>query len=100
MWTLIIFSLLISITDGAAGFTWAMIGDFFGTKAFATLRGVINLIVSVGAFLVPVAMGRIYDVNSSYSSALILVSIIYLVASVLFLYTLPPKPSFKSNNNK
>ena len=100
MWTLIIFSLLISITDGAAGLTWAMIGDFFGTKAFATLRGVINLIVSVGAFLVPVAMGRIYDVNSSYSSALILVSIIYLVASVLFLYTLPPKPSFKSNNNK
>ena len=29
IWTVIIFSLLISITDGAAGLTWAMIGDFF-----------------------------------------------------------------------
>jgi len=100
IWTLMIFSLLISITDGAAGLTWAMIGDFFGTKSFATLRGVINLIVSVGAFFVPVAMGRIYDVNSSYSSALILIAMIYLVASVLFLFTLPPQSSIKRNNNK
>ena len=99
IWTVIIFSLLISITDGAAGLTWAMIGDFFGTKAFATLRGLINLIVSVGAFIVPVAMGRIYDVSNSYSSALIAISLIYLVTSVLFLGTLPPKPSTNSNNN-
>ena len=99
IWTVIIFSLLISITDGAAGLTWAMIGDFFGTKAFATLRGLINLIVSVGAFIVPVAMGRIYDVSNSYSVALISISLIYLVTSVLFIGTLPPKPSINSNNN-
>ena len=76
-----------------------MIGDFFGTKAFATLRGLINLIVSVGAFIVPVVMGRIYDVSNSYSIALISISLIYLVTSVLFIGTLPPKPSINSNNN-
>ncbi|MQG18481.1 MAG: MFS transporter [SAR202 cluster bacterium] len=99
VWTVLFFSLLISITDGAAGLTWAMIGDFFGTKSFATLRGVINLVVSVGAFVVPVMMGRIYDVTNSYHSALIGISLIYLVTSVLFLCILPPKPTVNDNKN-
>ena len=50
-------------------------------------------------FFVPVAMGRIYDVSNSYSIALISISLIYLVTSVLFIGTLPPKPSINSNNN-
>ena len=38
LWVVVIFALMFSVTDGAAGLTWAMIGDYFGRGAYATLR--------------------------------------------------------------
>ena len=59
LWVVIIFALMFSITDGAAGLTWAMIGDFFGRSAYATLRGLITFCVSLGSMATPVIVGRI-----------------------------------------
>lgn len=63
---MIAFGVALSITDGAAGLTWAMVGDYFGRAFFATIRGSINTMVSLGALVSPVAAGRVFDVTESY----------------------------------
>ena len=53
LWVVVIFALMFSVTDGAAGLTWAMIGDYFGRGAYATLRGAITFCVSLGSMATP-----------------------------------------------
>ena len=75
---MVIFALMFSVTDGAAGLTWAMIGDYFGRGAYATLRGAITFCVSLGSMATPVIVGRIFDTTDGYYWALIPLIGVYL----------------------
>ena len=88
---MIAFGVALSITDGAAGLTWAMVGDYFGRASFATIRGSINTMVSLGALAAPVAAGRVFDVTGSYYWVLIPCSAIYLLAAAIFLVIRSPQ---------
>ena len=88
---MIAFGVALSITDGAAGLTWAMVGDYFGTASFATIRGSINTMVSLGALAAPVAAGRVFDVTESYYWVLIPCSAIYVFAAAIFLVIRSPQ---------
>ena len=84
LWLMVLFVIAFSVTDGAASLTWALIGDYFGRRAFATLRGGVNLVVSLGALATPVFAGRIYDVTQSYYWALLPFAGLYVVAAFIF----------------
>ncbi len=88
---MIAFGVMLSITDGGAGLTWAMIGDYFGRSFYATLRGGINTMVSLGALAAPVAAGRAFDVTGSYFWVLVSFAVIYALAAAVFLVLRGPQ---------
>ena len=85
LWLMILFAITFSLTDGAAGLTWAMIGDYFGRSSFATLRGGMTAVVSIGSLASPVVAGRVFDVTGSYYWVLIPLAGLYVVAAAAFL---------------
>jgi len=65
-----LFAILYSALDAAFPVTWAIIGDFFGRKHFATIRGNMTFCYMWGSALGPVIAGHIYDQTQSYGSVL------------------------------
>lgn len=90
VWEMAVFLALFGTVDAVASLTWAMIGDYFGRRSFATLRGINTLIVSVVSALMPIGTGFIYDRTGSYMWALVPLSVMYLGVAVLFLVIRPP----------
>jgi MFS family permease len=84
LWRLLIFAALFAFAEGVIGMSWSLVGDFFGRRSFATLRGVAN---AAGSFLsagTPVFLGWIYDTTGSYHNALIPMVALYLITALLF----------------
>ncbi|MDY6844801.1 MAG: MFS transporter [Thermodesulfobacteriota bacterium] len=70
----------------------AMLGNYYGSKRFATLRGFIMLVVGpIGAFGAPFA-GWVYDVAKSYNTAFLSFAVLCLVGMLCLLFARPPKP--------
>jgi cyanate permease len=89
---LIIFALLFSIPEAVSGLAWSLIGDFFGRRYFATLRGGITTVYSFMSMGVPVFAGWVFDTSGSYYWAVIPIMAMYLAATILF-WSLPrPRP--------
>jgi MFS family permease len=65
-----VFAILFSTLDAAFPVTWAISGDFFGRKHFATIRGNMTFFYMWGSALGPVIAGFIYDQTHDYSSVL------------------------------
>jgi len=68
--------------------TWALVGDLFGRKHFATIRGWIGMIQSLASMPAAVFTGWIYDQTQSYTYALLPFIALYGLAG-LFLWGLP-----------
>ena len=88
---MIAFGVALSITDGPAGLTWAMVGDYFGRTSFATLRGGVNMVASLGSLAAPLAAGVIFDATESYHWALLLLAGAYALAAAIFLVLRRPE---------
>jgi len=73
-----------AIAHGTAPLNWSLIGDFFGRKSYANLRGIMVIGVGVATFISPVYAGWIYDITESYTIVLISFSAMLLVSAVLF----------------
>ena len=65
-----LFAILYSALDAAFPVTWAICGDFFGRKHFATIRGNMTFCYMWGSALGPVIAGYIFDQSQSYGSVL------------------------------
>jgi MFS family permease len=65
-----LFAILYSALDAAFPVTWAICGDFFGRRHFATIRGNMTFCYMWGSALGPVLAGYIFDQTQSYSSVL------------------------------
>lgn len=65
-----IFALLFATLDAAFPVTWAISGDFFGRKHFATIRGNMTFFYMWGSALGPVIAGYLYDQSQSYTLVL------------------------------
>ena len=65
-----VFALLFSTLDAAFPVTWAISGDFFGRKHFATIRGNMTFFYMWGSALGPVIAGYLYDQTQSYTAVL------------------------------
>jgi MFS family permease len=74
----------LAITMANAPLNWALIGDIFGRKAYATLRGIMGICYGTATFLSPIYAGWIYDNTESYNLTLITFSIILFIAAISF----------------
>ncbi len=88
----------LAITMGNAPLNWALIGDFFGRKAYATVRGIMGICYGTATFISPIYAGWIYDTTGSYNMVLITFSIILLVAAASFVILRSPLPIRGKNN--
>lgn len=74
----------LAVTMGTVPLNWALIGDFFGRRSYATLRGIMGIGTGLGTFLSPIYAGWVFDRSGSYVYILLTFIIIHLVASFLF----------------
>jgi MFS family permease len=69
-WPLWFFTILFTSIDSSFPVVWATIGDFYGRKHFATIRGTMSFFYTWGAVLGPVIAGAAYDHSQSYTTTL------------------------------
>jgi MFS family permease len=72
-------------TEAGASLNWALVGDLFGRKKYATIRGLLAPIYNAALVVTPVAAGVIYDRTGSYNYALIGGAGLFLGGAVTFL---------------
>jgi MFS family permease len=92
LWQLLIFAALFAFAEGVNGLSWSLLGDFFGRKSFATLRGGITMVHSFMSMGVPVFAGWVYDTSGSYYWAIFPILILYLMAALAFWHLPHPTP--------
>jgi len=85
------FPIAFAITMAKAPLGWSLIGDFFGRKSYATLRGIMGLSYGTATFFSPIFAGWIFDNTGSYDRVLTTFSVILLV--VICLFTLLRSPA-------
>lgn len=87
-WQLIPFVVLLALSESANPLAWAILGDFFGRKSFATLRGWQHLPDQLMSMSTPVWMGLIFDRTGSFFLALLPLMGFYALATIGY-WTMP-----------
>ena len=90
IWQLVGFVVLLAFSETANPLAWAIMGDYFGRRSYATLRGWQHLPDQFMSMSTPVWMGVIFDHTGSFKWALIPLVIIYCLAAIF--YWLIPNP--------
>lgn len=94
VWHLALAVLLLAMAESANSLNWAIMGDFFGRRAFATLRGWQHLPDQLMSMSTPVWMGWIFDHTGSYYWALVPLAILYGLSACV--YWALPRPALPS----
>ncbi len=89
------FPIAFAIIYGTAPLNWALIGDFFGRRIYATIRGLMGVGYGIGTFISPIFAGWIFDKTNSYIIVLTVFSIILAAAAILFLTLRHPSRWYK-----
>ena len=92
IWQVTLFVVLLAFSETANPLAWAIMGDFFGRRSYATLRGWQHLPDQFMSMSTPVWMGVVVDQTGSYKWALIPLAVIYTFAAVSYLAIPRPQP--------
>ena len=90
LWALWSFTILFTAIDASFPIVWATIGDFFGRKYFATIRGTMASFYTWGGVVGPVVAGALYDRSQSYVMTLWGICGILLLGCVLTALLIKP----------
>jgi MFS family permease len=90
IWQVFAFVALAAFSETANPLAWAIMGDFFGRRSYATLRGWQHLPDQFMSMSTPVWMGVIFERTGSYQWSLIPLVIIYCLAAIF--YWIIPNP--------
>ena len=91
IWQAAIFVVLAAFSETANPLAWAIMGDFFGRRSYATLRGWQHLPDQLLSMSTPVWMGLIFDHTGSFKWALLPLVIFYGLAAIFYLLIPSPK---------
>lgn len=91
IWQVLAFVVLLAFSETANPLAWAIMGDFFGRRSYATLRGWQHLPDQLMSMWTPLWMGIIFDHTGSYKWALIPLVVIYCLAAVSYWFIPTPK---------
>jgi MFS family permease len=97
-WAILLFTVLFSTVESTFPVNWSTVGEYFGRKNFAKIRGSMGFVSSWGSVIGPVAAGLVYDRTQSYEILIWSSSALLLVASVL--YAMVRKPGKSGVNSK
>jgi sugar phosphate permease len=86
-----VFTLLFTFVEAIFPVSWATVGDFFGRKSFATIRGTMSFFYLWGPALGPVITGAVYDRYESYAPLMSAYIAISVIAGLLYATLHPPK---------
>jgi len=86
------FPVAFAVAMGIAPLGWSMLGDFFGRRSYATLRGIMGISYGTATFISPIYGGWVYDTTGSYHLVLITFSSILLVVAFFFAILRCPSP--------
>ena len=89
-WPLWFFTIAFTFLDASFPIVWATVGDFFGRRNFATIRGAMSFFYMWGSFAGPIMAGAIYDRTQSYVMALWIMLGLLTFATVLVLFLIRP----------
>ena len=83
-WAIFIFIALFSVVESTFPVNWSTVGEYFGRKNFAKVRGSMGFISTWGSVIGPVIAGAIYDHTRSYDLVIWSSAVLLLVASMLY----------------
>jgi len=66
LWQLYLFVFFFGAGNTTGPLCQALLGDYFGQSQFASLRGIVLLVATIGIALGPITAGLIYDITGSY----------------------------------
>lgn len=69
-----------------------MRGRYFGRKAFGSISGASQLLITPIGVIAPAYVGWLYDTSGSYMFAFTLFLVMLIVAAILMFFVRPPKP--------
>lgn len=93
MWQVVVFVLLLAFAESANPLNWAIMGDFFGRRAYATLRGWQHLPDQLASMWTAMWMGAVYDYTGSFYWALFPLVLLYVAAAIGYWFLpRPPLP--------
>lgn len=84
-WPILLAMILFTGTEIGSGLNWALVGDLFGRRRFATIRGLLSPIYNVALFSMPILAGWVKDETGSYELVLIAGGVIMIAAALTFL---------------
>jgi len=87
----LLFVVLFSIAEASAPTNWAVLGLYFGRKAFGQLRGYVQLANFPGSLAAPVLVGWWYDQHASYTVPLWIFAGVFALGALTFGLMRPPK---------
>ena len=90
-WGILLFIPLFSVVESTFPVNWSTVGEYFGRKNFAKIRGTMSFISTWGSVIGPVIAGAIYDRTHSYIILLWTSVGLLLLASAL--YAMVAKPA-------
>ena len=96
-----LFISVFSVVEALSALNWALVGDYFGRKRFATLRGILSLVYSWGMIVMPIVAGGIFDRTESYNTVIWIFVGMYISGTILFLVIQrPPTPLLIKDKNR
>ena len=84
LWSLCLFTIFFAAVETTFPLGWAVVGDLFGRRHYARIRGYMTLFYTWGGVLGPVIAGAIFDRWQTYEPLLWSLVVVYSVAGVLF----------------
>jgi sugar phosphate permease len=99
-WSPWAFTLLVTFVEAIFPVSWATVGDFFGRKSFATIRGTMSFFYLWGPALGPIITGAVYDRHQSYAPLMAAYIATFLIAAVLYALLRAPTPRHRSPHDQ
>lgn len=84
LWLLGLFTIFFAAVEVTFPLGWAVVGDLFGRKHYAKIRGYMVLFYTWGGVLGPVIAGAIFDRWKSYAPLLWSLVVVFIVAGLFF----------------
>ena len=84
LWSLCLFTIVFAAVETTFPLGWAVVGDLFGRKHYAKIRGYMTLFYTWGGVLGPVIAGAIFDRWQTYEPLLWSLVVVFIVAGLFF----------------
>jgi MFS family permease len=84
LWSLCLFTIFFAAVETTFPLGWAVVGDLFGRKHYARIRGYMTLFYTWGGVLGPVIAGAIFDRWQTYEPLLWGLVAVFMLAGGLF----------------